>query len=95
MADYIDRDELLKTLKKEFRQNDYIKHNSYFEFKNIVETMPTVDTVEQKHGHWIKISPANIYECSVCNKDVMTSDIEAYQFCHKCGAKMDGEVEDD
>ncbi len=61
---------------------------------HILESMPTVDAVEQKHGHWIKISPASIYECSVCNKDVMTSDIEAYQFCHKCGAKMDEVTED-
>lgn len=41
-------------------------------------------------GHWIKISPANIYECSICNQDVLTHDIDAYQFCHHCGADMRG-----
>lgn len=45
-----------------------------------------------RHGHWIKISPAGIYECSECGKNVMTSDIEAYEHCHGCGAKMDGEI---
>ena len=43
---------------------------------------------EPKVGHWIKISPANIYECSECGQNVMTQDICAYKFCHGCGAKM-------
>lgn len=47
------------------------------------------DVAPVRHGHWIKISPAGIYECSECGKNVMTSDIEAYEHCHGCGAKMD------
>lgn len=43
---------------------------------------------EPKTGHWIKISPAKIYECSECGRNVMTRDIWAYEFCHGCGAKM-------
>lgn len=43
---------------------------------------------ERKKGHWIQISPAGIYECSECGKHVMTSDIDAYDFCHRCGADM-------
>ena len=50
-----------------------------------------VDVALVRHGHWIKISPAGIYECSECGKNVMTSDIEAYKYCHGCGAIMDGE----
>ena len=46
---------------------------------------------ERKKGHWIKVSPANIYECSECGKNVMTDDISAYVFCHGCGAEMRGE----
>ena len=45
---------------------------------------------EPVHGKWIQISPARIYECSVCGQNVMTDDIVAYTFCHRCGAKMDG-----
>ena len=48
-----------------------------------------VDVALVRHGHWIKISPAGIYECSECGKNVMTSDIEAYEYCHNCGARMD------
>ena len=43
---------------------------------------------ERKTGHWNKISPAGIYECSKCGKNVMTSDISVYDFCHGCGADM-------
>jgi hypothetical protein len=48
---------------------------------------------ERIKGHWIKISPANIYECSECGKSVMTNDICAYDFCHGCGADMRGVTE--
>ena len=44
--------------------------------------------IQPKRGKWIKISPANIYECSECGKNVMTDDISAYDFCHGCGAEM-------
>ncbi len=47
--------------------------------------------VNQKTGHWKKISPAGIMECSVCGGNVLTSDIEAYKYCHHCGAKMEGD----
>ena len=44
---------------------------------------------ERKTGKWTKISPASIYECSVCGQTVMTDDIEAYSYCHGCGAEME------
>ena len=43
---------------------------------------------EDINAVWVKISPAGIYECSNCKKNVMTSDIEAYERCHGCGAHM-------
>lgn len=46
---------------------------------------------ERKTGRWIKISPAGIYECSECHGHIMTKDIDCYDFCHKCGTKMEGE----
>ena len=46
---------------------------------------------QRMKGRWIQISPAKIYECSICGKNVMTSDIDAYDFCHGCGADMRGE----
>ena len=54
----------------------------------VVKQLPSVNPQEPKTGHWIKISPAKIYECSECGRNVMTRDIWAYEFCHGCGAKM-------
>lgn len=50
--------------------------------------LPPVNPQEPKTGRWIKISPADIYECSECGQNVMTADICAYRYCHGCGAKM-------
>lgn len=55
--------------------------------------LPSADVAEIKHGRWIKISPAGIYECSECGQNVMTKDIDVYKRCHNCGARMDGEEE--
>ena len=63
------------------------KYAPYFECENAVEQLPSVRPQEQT-GHWIKISPAEIYECSECGQNVMTQDICAYKYCHGCGADM-------
>ena len=53
----------------------------------MIQDAPTIEP-QRKKGHWIQISPAGIYECSECSKNVMTGDISAYDFCHGCGADM-------
>lgn len=55
-------------------------------------TKPLDREIEQepKTGHWKRIG-YDLYECSICGQDVMTSDICAYRHCHCCGAKMEGE----
>lgn len=58
--------------------------------KGLIRTTKSADVTPIRRGHWIKISPAGIYECSKCGQNVMTSDIEAYVWCHGCGARMDG-----
>lgn len=40
------------------------------------------------YGQWVKISPAGIYECSMCGKQVCTADIGEYVYCHGCGHPM-------
>lgn len=59
-----------------------------------VENCPAAEVVGRKTGKWVKISPAGIYECNQCGQNVMTSDIEAYKFCHGCGAQMIGGDDD-
>ena len=63
-----------------------------FALDKAIESL-SADVAPVRHAHWIKISPAGIYECSECGKNVMTSDIEAYEYCHGCGARMDEEVD--
>lgn len=63
---------------------------AFIECRLTIESQPTADVAPVVHGIWKRISPAKIYECSECGKNVMTDDIEAYTFCHGCGAKMDG-----
>ena len=68
-------------------------HCKWYEAKNAIAkrilSIPAADVVERKTGKWVKISPAGIYECNQCGQNVMTADIEAYKFCHGCGAKME------
>ena len=64
----------------------WLKENWQTELK-VMGIEPSVQP-KPKTGHWIRISPAEIYECSECGQNVMTSDICAYKFCHGCGAKM-------
>ena len=59
----------------------------------IIVCQPTIEP-ERKTGKWIKISPANIYECSRCGKNIMTDDISAYDFCHGCGSYNGGEQDE-
>ena len=58
---------------------------------NEVVVLPTGFELARKMGHWKRISPAKIYECSECGQNVMTDNIDCYKFCHCCGAKMKGE----
>ena len=63
-----------------------------FEYaEGLLEDVPAEDVEPVQHGHWIKITPSGVYECSKCGKYVMTCDIEEYKYCHRCGARMDGD----
>lgn len=47
------------------------------------------------HGHWIKIKHprGNVYwnkKCSICGKII---ELQSYNFCPNCGAKMNEEVQ--
>lgn len=66
--------------------------DEYIDYGDAVNEIEQLPPAQPKRGKWIKISPANIYECSECGKNVMTNDICAYDFCHGCGADMRGEL---
>ena len=68
--------------------NGWLKLNHFPEFGDgILYLVPSAD---RPQGEWVQISPAKIYECSICGQNVITSDIEAYKWCHGCGCRMKG-----
>ena len=81
MDDYIKRENALRTFNNAF----------YAGLAAKIKAIPSEDVAPVRHGHWIKITPSGIYECSKCGKYVMTCDIEAYKYCQWCGARMDGD----
>lgn len=94
MSDLISRQAAIERIEKQkyrepsigvWKQNDRVALVCY---DTVIEALKRLPSVEPNKGKWIKISPANIYECSVCHQNVMTEDIEAYLFCHHCGADM-------
>ena len=90
MTDYIKKEDALDIVAHN-NVNGEITLNRYDKIIDGIYDIPSADVAPVRHGHWIKISPAGIYECSECGKNVMTSDIEAYEYCHGCGARMDGD----
>ena len=63
------------------------------EAKAVDKIVVYADTYKQEYslpkvGKWIRIG-YDIYECSECHQYVKTSDIDAYDWCHHCGAKME------
>lgn len=90
MSDYIKRGDALDIVAHN-NVNGEITLNRYDKIIDGIYEIPSADAAPVRHGHWIKISPAGIYECSECQKNVMTSDIEAYEYCHGCGVRMDGD----
>ena len=87
---YIDVEPLEDKLKEHIKKTESeLMLGALSTFLRVLDITPTADVVPVRHGHWVKISPAGIYECSECGKNVMTSDIEAYVWCHGCGARMD------
>ena len=82
----IDADAMLARL-EEWNTSDSTDKALYnFTLHRILE-QPTIEP-QRKKGHWIQISPAGIYECSECSKNVMTGDISAYDFCHGCDSGL-------
>lgn len=70
----------------------------------VIDHAPTIDAVPVVHGEWVK--GIHIVECSACSEKFDFGDetwVEDYdicedigwKFCPNCGAKMDGEEQDD
>lgn len=54
--------------------------------RQALENAPVADVAPVVHGEWKYYSPT-MQECSVCKKHMPR---HRYEFCPRCGAKMDG-----
>ena len=68
-----------------------------------VDDAPTADVQEVRHGHWIKNSLDNFRKvecsCSICGWSGVDNydsyvDINDFEYCPYCGAKMDEEEQE-
>lgn len=69
------------------------KHNPYHRIvREFLLTAPTVDAEPVRHGRWKKKN-GEIY-CTNCKKSKWSESFElmlrGFDFCPKCGARMDG-----
>lgn len=70
---------------------------------NLLESMPAADVQEVRHGKWIDTEPkynyenhcAAHYQCSECGRRTGIKQTRTYKYCPRCGARMDGEENDD
>lgn len=93
MPRYIDADKL----KKHYSWwADAGLQNEKADMDQIVDSIPTADVQEVKHGIWSEYADRDFdgnlfytYTCSCCNKVFYHN----YNYCPNCGARMDGDKE--
>lgn len=86
MTDYISREAFLEHIRKD-PLFDLVER---YGLTNVIEVFPAADVVEVVHGDWeihaYGIDGEDVY-CSVCGKG---SNLPYWNYCPRCGAKMDG-----
>ena len=90
MADYIDREETVKTVRLFNALTDDEKE---WEIRRI----PSADVAPVRHGSWINCewieSGFKFVRCSECDHADMDSRL--YKYCPWCGARMDEEADNE
>lgn len=102
MAEYIDKEKLLKYLEETNTSDEWIvnQYNADWIY-SFIESQPTADVVEVRRGYWID-KPTGRYchigsYCSVCEEKSGIGGIESNRhklYCPNCGAKMEGTLKE-
>lgn len=85
MAEYINRDALLKELMLDPIGRMLIKR---YNLDGFIKAQPKAEPV--KHGTWVTHIHNVIAFCSECEMLVRAEDAKQFAYCPYCGAKMDG-----
>ena len=97
MIRYIDADALTAEFKRlTLGENSLIERVFADGVYAVIETFPTADVVEVRHGRWYHgTEHGAVYaKCSACGRK-MNYSCYGYAYCALCGAKMDGERSED
>ena len=99
MAEYIKRDTAIRAV----MAAKWVDGSDGAMAMEIVASPPAADVVPVVHGEWVRPRWKNsncCYDCSVCGNEVMHQeyrwrDKKIYPICPWCGAKMDGDVDNE
>ena len=96
MADYIDRTALankLALLAQRYAEQGRTEAAQDYNWAiTVLMAAPTIDITPAKHGRWIPAEYPFMDECQYCsNCGNRTVWGFRYNYCPKCGAKMDGD----
>jgi hypothetical protein len=99
MTDYISRDDVLKAIDYQHEVNHVFESEAAYvhmwETINDDIGIKSADVQPVKHGRWedCEIRGSLAMRCSVCGND--SGVLYNYAYCPSCGARMDGEWNDD
>lgn len=86
MADYIDREKLLKSIPSLKEDKTISLFGAVADMICIVNSVPKEDVAPVVHARWVDD------HCTACGYGVNPWNNTPY--CHRCGAKMDAEQEE-
>lgn len=99
MAECIERAAAVKVVLRERKPTNSVAQNRMLSIiQHDLLTMRAADVAPVVHGRWIyeeeTLATSKGYRCSACRRPLWLSpDVpEAFKYCPKCGAKMDGEA---
>lgn len=96
MAEYVEKQALLQKVQefKGFFQDNISSAHVMLkdEIKDIVDDMVPEDVAPVVHGRWIFNDDWWEFRCTECHRAI--GNIEKYNYCPHCGAKMDGGEKD-
>lgn len=97
MADYIDREKLLKSIPRVKEDKTISLFGAVADMICMVNAVPKEDVSPVVHGRWgMHSDRPDTLICSICDHafDVWKHDIDRMHYCPNCGSKMDAEEED-